>query len=62
MHDRTGLFRFVQVENAHAVWGHLAQAGLYVRHFENMPAHVRIGLPAEEIQLSRLGEALSLLA
>lgn len=58
----TDLFRFVQVDDAHAAWRHLAQSGLYVRHFENMPARLRIGLPANEIQLARLNEALNLLA
>jgi len=58
----TDLFRLIQVDNAHAAWRHLAQSGLYVRRFENMPAHLRIGLPANEIQLARLNEALSLLA
>jgi cobalamin biosynthetic protein CobC len=58
----TDLFRFVQVDDAHAAWQRLAQAGLYVRRFEDMSTRLRIGLPADEIQLARLNEALSLLA
>ncbi len=57
----TDLFRFVNVDNAQAVWHHLAVAGIYVRRFDALPGKLRIGLPADEIQLARLNEALSLL-
>lgn len=42
-------------------WQHLAEAGIYVRRFDGLPGKLRIGLPADEIQLARLNEALSLL-
>lgn len=58
----TDLFRFVNVDDAQAVWHHLAEAGIYVRQFDTLPGKLRIGLPADEIQLARLNEALSLLA
>ena len=57
----TDLFRFVQVENAHMVWRHLAQAGIYVRHFETIPDHLRIGVPKDDSERSRLEQVLSLL-
>ncbi|MCR9079707.1 MAG: threonine-phosphate decarboxylase CobD [Hyphomonadaceae bacterium] len=58
----TDLFRFVNVDDAQAVWHHLAEAGIYVRRFDALPGKLRIGLPADEIQLARLNETLSLLA
>lgn len=58
----TDLFRFIEVADAHSVWRHLAELGLYVRHFDTLPNHLRIGLPANDAQRSRLAEALSLLA
>ena len=57
----TDLFRFVNVDDAQAVWQHLAEAGISVRRFDALPGKLRIGLPADEIQLARLNEALSLL-
>lgn len=58
----TDLFRFVKAQDAQTVWKHLAQAGIYVRRFDALPDNLRIGLPADGIQLARLNEALSLLA
>ena len=57
----TDLFRHVRVEDAERTWLHLARAGIYVRRFDAVPRHLRIGLPADEIALARLNEALSLL-
>lgn len=56
----TDLFRLVRPGDAPALWQRLAEAGIYVRRFDALPGHLRIGLPANEIQLARLNEALSL--
>ncbi|MFN3212108.1 MAG: threonine-phosphate decarboxylase CobD [Henriciella sp.] len=57
----TDLFKFVQLENAHAAWKTLARQGIYVRRFDYSDQHLRIGLPATEAAEHRLREALSLL-
>ncbi len=57
----TDLFRYVEVETADRAWRHLARAGIYVRRFEAQPGRLRIGIPADEIAMARLNEALSLL-
>ncbi|NQY97248.1 MAG: threonine-phosphate decarboxylase [Henriciella sp.] len=58
----TDLFCLVCVEHAPEIWRGLAEAGIYVRRFDSLPEHLRIGLPKGENQLARLNEALSLLA
>nr|WP_070958717.1 threonine-phosphate decarboxylase CobD [Hyphomonas sp. Mor2] len=58
----TDLFGFIRVEDATALWRRLAESGLYVRRFDALPHALRIGLPADEIQLVRVNEALSLSA
>lgn len=56
----TDLFSFVQTEDAHAVFHHLARAGVYVRRFDWSNQHLRIGLPATPEAQERLRDALSL--
>ena len=58
----TDLFRFVDAGDAHAVFDHLAQAGVYVRRFDWSREHLRFGLPANAEEERRLAEALTLLA
>jgi len=55
----TDLFRFVRPGDAVTTWQRLAEVGIYVRRFDALPGHLRIGLPADAIQLARLNEALS---
>ncbi len=57
----TDLFRYIQVEDAHAVWRHLMRAGIYVRRFETQAHDLRIGIPGNDVSLARLNEAFSLL-
>lgn len=58
----TDLFRFVRVANASRAWRTLARAGIYVRRFDALPDHLRIGLPDSETARARLSDALTLLA
>ena len=57
----TDLFRYVEVPDAHHVFAHFARYGIYVRRFDWLARHLRIGLPATEAAELRLAEALSLL-
>ncbi|MEL7109486.1 MAG: threonine-phosphate decarboxylase CobD [Pseudomonadota bacterium] len=57
----TSLFRYLDIDNAHAVWQHLAEHGLYVRRFAQSPKHLRVGLPANDAEAERLQRAFSLL-
>ncbi|MEM9667426.1 MAG: threonine-phosphate decarboxylase CobD [Pseudomonadota bacterium] len=56
----TQLFHYAKVEDAHSVWQHLAQHGIYVRRFDWSDCHLRIGLPANPEEEARLAAALSL--
>ncbi|MEO1406183.1 MAG: aminotransferase class I/II-fold pyridoxal phosphate-dependent enzyme, partial [Pseudomonadota bacterium] len=56
----TNLFRFVETEDAHGVFGRLARAGVYVRRFDWSTKHLRIGLPATQTAMKRLEAALIL--
>lgn len=55
----TNLFCLAQHAHAHALFTHLARAGLYVRRFEKHPTWLRFGLPADMTSLARLKQALS---
>ncbi|MEM8987525.1 MAG: threonine-phosphate decarboxylase CobD [Pseudomonadota bacterium] len=55
----TDLFRYVETDNAHALWAQLARAGLYVRRFPWSERHLRIGLPASADVETRLAAALT---
>ena len=56
----TDLFRFVNTNDAYAVFDRLAQAGIYVRRFDWSREHLRFGLPANAEEERRLADALSL--
>ncbi|MEL6665307.1 MAG: threonine-phosphate decarboxylase CobD [Pseudomonadota bacterium] len=56
----TDLFRLVEVDDAHADFRRLAEAGIYVRRFDWSETHLRIGLPKNLEAQDRLHEALSL--
>lgn len=55
----TDLFRFVEAQDAHALWGRLARSGVYVRRFDSSRRHLRIGLPPDSQSEERLSEALT---
>ena len=52
------LFRLVEVDDATAMFRQLAQASILTRPFEDNPHWLRIGLPKDADQLSRLEAAL----
>lgn len=54
----TSLFRYVETEDAHALWHRLAEQGVYVRRFAWSTRHLRIGLPADETGFARLAASL----
>ncbi|MEL7452312.1 MAG: threonine-phosphate decarboxylase CobD [Pseudomonadota bacterium] len=56
----TDLFQYVEIDDAFAIWEHLARKGIYVRRFDWSDRHLRIGLPANPQEEARLAEALSL--
>ena len=58
----TDLFRLVEVDDAHAQFHHLAEAGVYVRRFDWSETHLRIGLPATLEAQDKLIGALTLSA
>lgn len=55
----TDLFRYIQVQNAHELWQHLAAHGIYVRRFKWSDQHLRMGLPQGRHDRQRLDAALS---
>ncbi len=56
----TDLFRFVEAQDAYALWERLARSGVYVRRFDWSPRHLRIGLPPDGQAEERLRKALTL--
>ena len=56
----TDLFRYVEVDNAHATWRKLCKHGIYTRRFDWTPSHLRLGLPGSPEAEARLASALSL--
>jgi len=52
------LFRYIRHAQAAAIRDALARQGILVRHFEQ-PAALRMGLPADDAGLQRLGHALA---
>lgn len=55
----TDLFRYVEVADARRLWQQLARRGVYVRRFPWTSRHLRIGLPGNAGEESRLRAALS---
>ena len=53
----TDLFRFVETDDAHRLWAHLAQHGVYVRRFDWTDRHLRFGLPPDKYAEDRLAAA-----
>ncbi|MEM9170742.1 MAG: threonine-phosphate decarboxylase CobD [Pseudomonadota bacterium] len=56
----TDLFRFVEVDDAYAVWETLARRGVYTRRFAWTRRHLRVGLPPDEEAYARFAAALTL--
>ncbi|QPC86639.1 threonine-phosphate decarboxylase [Mesorhizobium sp. NBSH29] len=54
----TNLFRFVQVDEAQALFVTLGQHGIFVRNFDWRSDVLRFGLPGNEVEWQRLAEAL----
>lgn len=57
----TDLYRYLEVEDAHAIWQRLAEHGIYVRRFAWSPRHLRIGLPTTAADVARLDQAVNTL-
>ncbi len=55
----TPLFRLYDVDNAAVAQEQLAHAHIWSRIFKDRPSWLRLGLPGEETEWTRLGEALS---
>lgn len=55
----TDLFQFVETDDAHHVWTHLADRGIYVRRFSWSRRHLRIGIPPDARAEERLAKALA---
>lgn len=53
------LFTLVDVAQAYALWVHLCQHGIVTRRFAERPHCLRIGLPADEAEWTRLACALA---
>jgi len=61
-HRPTGhcpLFRLIEVDDAHALFEHLARRAILTRPFVGQPRWLRIGLPADADALARLEAALA---
>ena len=56
----TDLFRYVEVNDAHATWHKLCEHGIYTRRFDWTHTHLRVGLPGTPEAEARLTDALSL--
>lgn len=56
---RTAFFILISAERRDALFEHLAQAGILTRPFDYAPGWLRIGLPREDSDWSRLGDALA---
>jgi cobalamin biosynthetic protein CobC len=54
----TALFRLIEMDNAEALFRHLAAAHILTRPFADNADRLRIGLPAREDQWARLTHAL----
>ncbi|MDA8232692.1 MAG: threonine-phosphate decarboxylase CobD [Magnetospirillum sp.] len=55
----TPLFRLARHRDARAVWERLGRAGILARAFADDPHLLRFGLPADDIALGRLAQALA---
>ena len=53
------LFRLIEVENAHALFDHLARRAILTRPFADQPHWLRLGLPADTGAAERLDAALA---
>lgn len=56
---RTAFFVLINVAQRDGLFAHLAQAGVLTRPFGNAPGWLRIGLPRNESDWTRLGDALA---
>lgn len=54
----TSLFRYTHLPDAAALFEALGRHGILVRNFLEHPGHLRFGLPANETEWDRLGQAL----
>ena len=55
----TDLFRLVNHPDAERLHAHLASAKIWIRKFSDAPELLRLGLPAGQLQLGRLRDALA---
>ncbi|MGE0253222.1 MAG: threonine-phosphate decarboxylase CobD [Alphaproteobacteria bacterium] len=55
----TALFRYVGTPDADGLYERLGRRGILVRRFAGRPDRLRFGLPGEEAEWRRLGEALA---
>jgi len=55
----TDLFRFARAPDANVLWRQVAEQGIAVRRFVGDSHHLRIGLPADTIAISRLARGLN---
>lgn len=58
----TDLYRYVVSNDAPVLFRHLGGLGILARHFADRPHALRIGLPGDEGEWSRLGDALAVWA
>lgn len=56
---RTAFFVLINVTERDGLFAHLAQAGVLTRPFDYAPGWLRIGLPRDESDWTRLGDALA---
>ncbi len=56
---RTAFFVLIQTPERDGLFAHLAQAGVLTRPFAQPPGWLRIGLPGNETDWTRLGDALA---
>jgi cobalamin biosynthetic protein CobC len=55
----TTLFRFVRLPEAASLFDALGGSGILVRNFSHTPDALRFGLPADDAEFLRLGQALA---
>jgi cobalamin biosynthetic protein CobC len=57
--SRSALFQWWPEPRAETFWLHMAQQGIWVRHFQNNDGGIRLGLPADEAGWQRLEQGLA---
>lgn len=57
----TSLFRFCRSAQAQEIYQALGRQGILVRPFADLPQHLRVGLPGDDVEWSRLEKSLKTL-